>query len=104
MEIRKEIPELFGLVKTMLIEEFDRRYVTVTQAASVVDTTVIVVVGFQRCGLMQYKEFSYMKPPEFRGDRDLIIALIWISDVEGCFYTCSCPEDQKLKFVLNLLC
>lgn len=52
---------------------------------------------------MQYREFSSMKPREFRADKDLIISLGWIFDVEGRFYTCSCPEDQNVKFVLNLL-
>lgn len=52
---------------------------------------------------MQQLDFSNMKPPEFRSDKDLIISLRWISEVEGCFYTCSCPEDQKLKFALNVL-
>ena len=27
----------------------------------------------------------------------------WISDVEGCFFTCSCPTDQKVKCGFNLL-
>ena len=27
----------------------------------------------------------------------------WLSDVEGCFFTYSCPDDQKVKCDLNLL-
>ncbi|CAH1445284.1 unnamed protein product [Lactuca virosa] len=27
----------------------------------------------------------------------------WISDVEGCFFTCSCPAEQKVRCALNLL-
>nr|KAJ0215317.1 hypothetical protein LSAT_V11C300135960 [Lactuca sativa] len=27
----------------------------------------------------------------------------WISDIEGCFYTCSCPEHLRIQFVLNQL-
>ena len=43
--IREVIPDLFGSVKTTLIEEFDRRNDAVTQAAT---TTAIVVVSFAR--------------------------------------------------------
>lgn len=27
----------------------------------------------------------------------------WIADVKGCFYTCSCPDDLRVQFTLNLL-
>ena len=27
----------------------------------------------------------------------------WLSDVEGCFFTYSCPADQKVRCSLNLL-
>lgn len=27
----------------------------------------------------------------------------WIIDVKGCFYTCSCPDDLRVCFALNLL-
>lgn len=52
---------------------------------------------------MQYKEFSTMKPPKLRGNKDLIITLRRISDVVGCFYVFLCPENQKVKFALNFL-
>lgn len=29
--------------------------------------------------------------------------MIWVVDVEGCFYIFSCPYKQKIKFALNLL-
>lgn len=44
-----------------------------------------------------------MKPPYFKGDKEPIVAQRWISDVEGSFCMWSCPEDQKVKFALNLL-
>ena len=87
----------------MLIKEIDRHYVVVMQVASVVATTVVNVARFQRGKVMQYWELNYMKPTEFRGDRDLIIFLSLISDVEGFFYMCSCTENHKLKFSPNLL-
>ena len=51
----------------------------------------------------QYRDFDNTKPPNFDGIQDPIIAMRWLSDVEGCFFTCSCPADQKVKCALNLL-
>ena len=31
------------------------------------------------------------------------MVIIWIYDVERYFYTCSCPENQNVKFTLNIL-
>lgn len=28
----------------------------------------------------------------------------WITDIEGCVYTCSCLNDLRVRFALNLLC
>lgn len=36
---------------------------------------------------MPYREYNNTKPTEFDGIRDSIIAMIWISYVEGYFYT-----------------
>ena len=44
-----------------------------------------------------------MKPPTFDGTQDTIRAIRWLSDVEGCFFTCSCPADQKVRCAQNLL-
>lgn len=43
-----------------------------------------------------------METPKFDGVKDLIVALRWISVVEGSFYICSCPENLKVKFALLL--
>nr|KAJ0210028.1 hypothetical protein LSAT_V11C400157280 [Lactuca sativa] len=40
---------------------------------------------------------------EILHDEDLIVAIRWLSDVEGCFFTCSCPADQRVRCALNLL-
>ena len=39
----------------------------------------------------------------FDGVQDLLIVIRWLSDIEGCFFTCCCPVDQKVKCALNLL-
>lgn len=88
----------------MLIKDFDRRYATITQAATVVAIVSVATAGLQRGGTTQYREFSNRKPRELKGNKDPIIDLRWIYHIEGCFYMCSCHEDWKVKFVLNLLC
>ena len=84
--IRAEIPDMFGDIKTTLIETFDERYAT------------------QGGDSLLFREFSNTKPPEFDGTLDPIAAMRWISDIEGCFYTCSCPEHLRVRFALNQLC
>lgn len=39
----------------------------------------------------------------FDGVLDPIFVIRWLSDVEGCLFTCSCLSDQKVKCALNLL-
>ena len=36
-----------------------------------------------------------MKPPTFDGTQDPIKAMRWVSDLEGCFFTCLCPTDLE---------
>ena len=52
---------------------------------------------------MLFREFSNTKPPEFDGTQDLVVAMRWIYDIEGCFYTCSCPDHLRVRFALNQL-
>ena len=52
---------------------------------------------------MHYWEFSNTKPPEFENVKEPIVFMRWVSDVEGCFNTCSFPENLKVQFALNLL-
>ena len=52
---------------------------------------------------MLYRLFSNTKPLKFDGTQDLIAAMRWISDIEGCFYTCSIPEHLRVRFALNQL-
>ena len=45
--IREAIPELFGSIKTTLIETFDERYVAVTEATVVAATAALPVATLQ---------------------------------------------------------
>ena len=99
--IRAEIPEMFGSIKTTLIETFDERYAALTDAAVAAATAVVAAARPQGGDALLYRDFSNMKPPEFDGTQDPIVAMRWISDIEGCFYTCSCPEHLRVRFALN---
>ena len=37
------------------------------------------------------------------GVHDPIIGMRWLDDVEGCFFTCLCFADQRVRCALNLL-
>lgn len=50
--IREVIMELFGSVKTALIEEFDQRYAAITQASAAATTSTVTIVGSQRGRVM----------------------------------------------------
>ena len=50
--IRAEIPEMFGSIKTTLMETFEERYATLTEAAAAAATAAVAVArpqGVTRC-------------------------------------------------------
>ena len=99
------ISKVFGSIKITMTERFDERYIVVTEVVVDATTTVVVVVvvGVQGRGLFKHRYFSNMKPPEFDGVKDPVISMRWLANVEGCFFTCACMGDQKVKCSLNLL-
>lgn len=101
--IRAEIPKMFGSIKTTLIETFDERYTALSEAAVAAATTAIAATRPHGGDVLLFQEFSNTKPPEFDGTQDPIAAMRWISDIEGCFFTCSSPEHLRVRFVLNQL-
>ena len=98
--IRAEIPEMFGSIKTTLIETFDERYTAVTEAAAAAATAAVAAARPQGGDSLLFREFSNMKPPDFDGTQDPIAAMRWIADIDGCFYTCSCTEHLRVRFAL----
>lgn len=52
-EIREATLKFLGLVKTVLIKEFDRRYAAITQVVVSAATTGVTIVGFQGGDTMQ---------------------------------------------------
>ena len=100
---RAELPELFGSIKTTMVEYFDERYAALTETAAAVATAAVAAAGGGDGRGFQYRDFDNTKPPTFDGVQDPIVAMRWLSDVEGCFFTCSCPADQRVRCALNLL-
>ena len=65
--IRAEIPEMFGEIKTTLIETFDEWYAALTEATSAAATAPIATARPQGGDSSLLREFSNTKPPEFDG-------------------------------------
>ena len=102
---RAQLPEMFGSIKTVMVEYFDERYAALAETAAAAATSAVTAagVGGGAGRAFQYRDFDNTKPPTFDGTQDAIRAMRWLSDVEGCFFTCSCPADQKVRCALNLL-
>lgn len=101
--VRCAIPEVFGSIKTAMIELFNEGYFILSEVVVVAATTTVAAVGVQARGSFQYWEFNNTKPLEFNRVKDLIMTMTWIFDVEGFFFTCSYLEDWKVRYTLNLL-
>ena len=81
--IRAEIPEMFGSIKTTLIETFDERYAALSEAAVAAATAAIAAARPQGGDALLFREFSNTKPLEFDGTQDPVAAMRWISYIEG---------------------
>ena len=73
--IRAEIPEMFGSIKTTLIETFDERYAALSDVVVVAATAAVAAARPQGGDALLFREFSNTKPPEFDGMQDLIAAM-----------------------------
>ena len=100
---RAELPELFGSIKTAMIEYFDERYAALAETAAAAATAAVAAARGGAGRGFQYRDIDNTKPPTFDGVQDPTVAMRWLSDVEGCFFTCSCPVDQRVRCALNLL-
>ncbi|KAJ9542555.1 hypothetical protein OSB04_029061 [Centaurea solstitialis] len=85
------VPELINQLRDQLTTLIEERMATATAAG-----------GGQQRGFT-YRDFSACSPPEFKGELDPTAALRWVSDMEGVFHTCGCPENLKVRYALNLL-
>ena len=101
--IREAIPEMFRSIKTTLIETFEERYAVVIEVGTVAAAVALAIARPQGGDLVLLREFSNTKQPKFNGNQDKIASVRWIFDIDGCFYTFSCPKDLKVRFTLNQL-
>ena len=97
------IPEMFGSIKTTMIELFNDFYVSLIEAVAAAATVVVTPAVILGDKSFQYWDFDNTKPPDFDRFKEPNVAMSWLFDVEGCFFTSSCPNNQKVKFALNLL-
>ncbi|KAJ9538250.1 hypothetical protein OSB04_030983 [Centaurea solstitialis] len=50
-----------------------------------------------------FKTFTMCKPPTYSGERDPILAMKWIREMELAFDTCNCVEEDKVVFAISML-
>ncbi|KAJ9560990.1 hypothetical protein OSB04_006150 [Centaurea solstitialis] len=50
-----------------------------------------------------YKAFVACKPPVYNGERDPVLALRWIEEIEMVFETCRCAAEDKVVFARSML-
>ena len=50
-----------------------------------------------------YKEFAACKPPTFKGERDPVVAMRWIMEMETAFDTCKCSNQDKVVYARSML-
>ncbi|XP_023743859.1 uncharacterized protein LOC111892033 [Lactuca sativa] len=85
------------------MEFFNDQYVALSKAAATAATAAVGATWIGVGRAFQYRDFDNMNSLVFEGVQDPIIGMRWLSDVEGCFFMCSCPADQKVKCALNVL-
>ncbi|KAJ9542547.1 hypothetical protein OSB04_029053 [Centaurea solstitialis] len=50
-----------------------------------------------------YKAFAACKPPLYKGERDPVLALRWIEEMEMVFETCRCADEDKVVYARSML-
>ncbi|KAJ9561778.1 hypothetical protein OSB04_006938 [Centaurea solstitialis] len=50
-----------------------------------------------------YKAFVACKPPTYKGERDPVLALRWIEEIEMVFETCKCAAEDKVVYARSML-
>lgn len=59
--VQGQILELFGSIKTSMMEFFDDRYASLSETVATVGTTTVVVVEIGLGSAFQYRDFDNMK-------------------------------------------
>ncbi|KAJ9543820.1 hypothetical protein OSB04_023527 [Centaurea solstitialis] len=50
-----------------------------------------------------YKAFAACKPPLYKGERDPVLALRWVEEMEMVFETCRCADEDKVVYARSML-
>ncbi|KAJ9556932.1 hypothetical protein OSB04_011546 [Centaurea solstitialis] len=50
-----------------------------------------------------YKAFVACKPPTYKGERDPVLSLRWIKEIEMVFETCRCAAEDKVVYARSML-
>ena len=80
---REQLPEMFGSIKTAMVEYFDERYAALAETAVAAAASAVTATGEGGAGRgFQYRDFDNTKPPTFDGTQDAIRAMRWLFDVE----------------------
>ena len=87
------MPELVNLVSDALLPALEERVAARSSGGG----------GPVRDATFYYAQFSKCSPPMFKGAMDPVASKHWLSDVEGAFITCGCPDEFKVRCAMNLL-
>ena len=74
---------MFWSIKTTMAAYFYERYAALAEAAAATATITVSSAGVGASRAFQYRDFDNTKPLTFDEIQDLIIAMRWLSDIEG---------------------
>ena len=66
-------PDMFGSIKTMMMEFFDDRYPAIVETAAAAASIAVAAVGAGTGQAFQYQDFENTKPLTFDGVQDPIV-------------------------------
>ena len=84
---------MFGSIKTVMMEFFNDRYATIAETAAIAASAAMAAAGVGTGRAFQYRDSNNTKPPTFDGIHKSIMAMRWLYNVDGCFFTFSCTAD-----------
>ena len=83
-----QLPKMFRSIKIAMVEYVDECYAALAETAGDAASVGVAAASGGTNRAFQYQDFDNTKPPTFDGVQDPIIPMRWLSDIEGCFFTC----------------
>ena len=93
-EVAQTVREAIPVIITAIREQME---------AAIDERIAAAIGGPNPTSVFHYKDFSVCSPPLFKGDTSPIVSMRWISDVQGAFFTCGCPDHLRVRYASNLL-